>query len=168
MNGYNPDRLSELDAMRMGTDYRMSIKLRNFNMPVRPLAMSEQIQIHHNVADYLSKLPNSARTSQNEHYYAAREYLKMASTSDVGQADVHIGDPVLDKMTVDEVMHLYRQYIQAVDKANPSLEMMSADEITAIVDDIKKKAPDELGLAVIELSFLELVNLVQYFVTKKD
>lgn len=167
MNGFNPDRLTELDAMRMGTEYRMEIALRGFKMPVRPLAMSEIVQIHHKVAEYVGTLPVSARTAQNEHYYAAREYLKAASTEDIGRGEVRIGDPVLDRMTVDEVMHLYRQYINTVDKANPSLEFLNSEDIQRLVEEVKKK-PEQLDSAVTELSFLELVSLVRFFLTKGD
>lgn len=155
--------LPQIAAMRMGTAYRVPVVIRQFETLFRVLSMKEVLERAHKVASHISGLPANARTQMNEHYFMARETLKMASTSDVGKEDMTVSDPMLDEMTIDEVMYMYRQYIDATDKVNPALEYFDNDTIKALVEDLKKK-PD-LKSALTELSFSQLASMALYSLT---
>ena len=165
----NPiDRLDQIDAMRAGVDYKQKITIRNFSMTVRPLTIMETNEIASSVVAELRKLPVEHRNATLEHTLMAKETLKRASTSDVGKGDWQITEPILNAMTVDEVLFMYKQYVMAMDRVNPALEKMSTKEVQELVEDLKKNEPQELDLQLTALSFLQLVSLVQYFLTKGD
>ena len=165
----NPlERIEQLDAMRLGVDYRMEIKVRGFRIMVRPLAISESLQVAALVQDELMKLPKNAQNRLTEHVILAKETMKVASTSDVGKNDPRITDMVMMGMTNDEIHFLFKQYVAACDKVNPALELMKPQEIQELVEDIKKKEGEELVLQLIELSFSQLVSMAQYFLTKGE
>ncbi len=159
----NPhDRLPQLDAMRMGVEYRLEIKVREFKMSVRPITITETIQVASKVADKLMTLPKTAQNRITEHVLLAKETLMLASTSDVDVNDPKITDFILDRMTPDEIDNLFKQYVAATDKVNPSLEEMSTERVEALVEDIKKNPS-----LLIEHSFLELVNVSRYLLAHK-
>lgn len=163
------DRIEQLDAMRLGTEYRLKVKIRGFEMYVRPLSISESIQVTANAQEKLSMLPANARNTLTEHTILAKETLKLASTSDVGKDDIRITDLILDRMTNDEVHFLFKQYIAATDKCNPALELMSGPELKAIVSDIKKNRQDpELVSQLTGLSFSQLVSIIHHLVNQSD
>lgn len=166
----NPlDRIEQIDAMRMGVDYRLEIKVRGFTMMVRPLAISETLQVAATVQDELSKLPESARNRMSEHFILAKETLKIASTSDVGKNDPRITDLMMTHMTNDELHFLFKQYVAATDKVNPAMETLTPEEVEAIVEELKKNSSDaDLVSALTELSFSQLVSLARFYLTKGD
>lgn len=160
------DRIQQVDAMRLGVNYRLEISCRGFKMMVRPLTIMETVQAAANVVEKMKTMPESWKTRMTEHLYTAREMLKFASTSDVGKQDSSITDPMLDAMTADEVQFLYRQYVAATDRANPCLELMKDTELQLLVEDIKKNFATESASALTELTFLQAINLVQFFLTR--
>jgi hypothetical protein len=164
----NPlDRIEQIDAMRLGVDYRMEIKVRGFTMMVRPLAISETLQVASTVQDELNKLPESARNRMTEHFILAKETLKIASTSDVGKNDWRITDLMMSKMTNDELHYLFKQYVAATDKVNPALEVLPPEEVQGIVNELKKNNSEaDLASALTELSFSQLVSLARHYLTK--
>ena len=163
------DRIEQLDAMRVGTDYRLKVKIRGFEMYVRPLSISETIQVTANAQEKLALLPTNARNTLTEHTIIAKETLKLASTSDVGLDDIRITDLILDRMTNDEVHYLFKQYIAATDKCNPALELMDTKELKTLVSDIKKNKQDpELVSHLTALSFSQLVSIVHHLVNQSD
>lgn len=165
----NPlDRIEQIDAMRLGTDYRLEIKVRGFTMMVRPLAITESLEVAAKVQDELGALPENAQNRMTEHYLIARETLKIASTSDVGKSDFRITDLMMSKMTNDEIHFMFKQYVAACDRVNPALEMMREDEVISLVEEIKKKEALELDSALTELSFSQLASLARHFLIKGD
>lgn len=163
------EKIDQIDAMRMGVNYRLPLKIRGFQMTVRPLAIQETLQVAATVQDELSKLPSNAQNRLSEHFILAKETLKLASTSDVGRNDPRITDLILTQMTNDELHYLFKQYVAACDRVNPALEMLTPSDIQTLVDDLKKnKDKTDLELALIELSFSDLVSLAHYFLTKGD
>lgn len=163
------DKIDQIDAMRMGVNYRLPLKIRGFQMTVRPLAIQETLQVAATVQDELSKLPSNAQNRLSEHFILAKETLKLASTSDVGKADPRITDLILTQMTNDELHYLFKQYVAACDKVNPALEMLTPPDVQTLVDELKKnKDETELALALTELSFSDLASLAHYFLTKGD
>jgi len=162
------DRIEQLDAMRLGTDYRFLVKIRGFEMYVRPLSISETIQVTANTQEKLSTLPAQLKNVLTEHTILAKETLKLASTSDVGRDDIKITDLILDRMTNDEVHFLFKQYIAATDRCNPALELLKAEDLTNLVNEVKKNKGEELVSVLTELSLSQLVSLAQHYVTQGD
>lgn len=162
------DRIDQIDAMRMGTDYRVPVNVRGFRMLVRPLSMQETVEVASSVQARLDGLPVSARSSLTEHTILAQETLQKASTSDVGKTDYQITEVIMQKMTPDEISYLWKQYVSAIDKTNPSLEMMREEELVLLAEALKKSPPGELGLALIELSFSQLVSLALHLLQPKS
>lgn len=158
------DQIPELDSMRMGVDYRGILKIRNLSIPIRPLAIVEFVQIANEVAGELEDMPERQRTSFLEHLLVAKKTLQKASTPDVG-SKVHpkLTDHVLDRMTPEEVEFAYKQYVAATERVNPALEEMKVEEIQELVEKVKKSPSD-----LIELSFLELVNLSRHLLLSRD
>lgn len=163
------EQIEQINAMRLGVDYRLEIKVRGFKIMVRPLAISETLQIASAVQDELTKLPTNAQNRMTEHFILAKETLKLASTTDVGKNDPRITDLIMMNMTNDEIHFLFKQYVAACDRVNPALEMLQTEQVQALVDDLKKNSSkEELGLQLIEQSFSQLVSLVHYLLTKGD
>lgn len=162
------DTFPELEAMRQGVVYRFPVRVRGFEIGLRPLAISETIQVAANVVEKYKALPLPAQTGAAEHTILAKETLKYASQSDYGVGDFKLNDSVMDRWTSDELQAMFKQYVGVTDKCNPQLEVMGNERLNDIVEDLKKNSPEELRLRVIELSSLELVNLVAYLLTKGD
>lgn len=160
----NPaSQIPQIDAMRLGVDYRLELKLREFSVPVRPITISETLEIASRVGAHMARLPEASRNRVTEHVLLAKETLKVASTSDVGKQDMQLTDIILDKMTPDELTFAYKQYVSATDKVNPALEQLSKEEIEDIYELVKKNQSQ-----LIECSFLQLVNLARYLLTQSD
>lgn len=154
--------------MRLGTEYRLEIKIRGFSIRVRPLSITESMQVASEVMDDFNRLPPSAKNSLSENTILAKKTLITASTSGPGANDPTITDLVLSQMTNDELHFLFKQYVAACDRVNPALELMSAEDVKLLADEIKKNSGEELDLQLIELSFLELASMAHYFLTKGD
>lgn len=171
MNGNPHDRIEQIDAMRMGVDYHFQIKVRGFNLTVRPLSIQETIQVASNVMERYKATPVTGQNSLTEHIYLAQETLKLASTTMGKGNDPKITDYVMKEMTPDEIQYIFKQYVSGCDKVNPALELMKISEVEALVEDIKKNstgASVELGLQLIERSFSELVSITHFLLTKGD
>ncbi len=163
------DRDSILEAMRMGTDYHFKITLRGFRMVVRPLTIIEEQQVVAHVTQHLATLPPHAKNSLSENIALAKEYLKIASTSDVGKGDYKIWDYQLDRMFPEEIQYLYRQYLDAKEAVNPNLETMTPDELQSLVTSLKK-SPDAVTWAsqMIELSRSQLATLCRSLILENS
>lgn len=163
----NPSlQIPELEAMRMGVTYTWQIQLRNWKAVVRPLSIKEKLEVSHDVAAELARMPSSKRTSLTEHTLLARETLKRATCSSSTAYDPKLSDPILDEMTGDELLYVYDQYCAAEERVNPKLELMSKEQMQELVDEIKKKGSSASLLT--ELSFLQLVSLAHYFLSQES
>lgn len=152
---FNPnDKIPQLEAMRQGVDYRMPVQVRGFSITLRPLSIMEQMQVAATVVENYNKLPTPAQNRLTENILKVKETLMIASTTDVGTNDPKITEYIVDRMTNDELQSLWKSYISACDRVNPSLDEMTMEQVNEIVDQVKK-SPDLL----IELSFLELINV---------
>lgn len=162
--------IEQIDAMRLGVDYSFVIKIRAFQLRVRPLSISENVQIAGEVAERLTDIPESLRNTLTQHTILAKETIKVASTSDVGANDPRITDYILDRMTADEVHSLFKQYVAACDRVNPSLERMKPEDLDNLIAALKKNARDQEALdsQLIELSHLQLHSLVASLLPKGD
>lgn len=165
--GSNQGADPQLAAMRAGVDYSFMITLRKFTMRCRPLTIGEQTSIAGKVMAEMAKLPIGERNALAENVMQAKATLEAATTSSPGAYDPQLSQTVMDGMTPDEVQHLYKQYVQVVARANPSLELLDRQEIQSLVDALKKtslETPGVLESALTELSFLQLVNVCRLLI----
>lgn len=160
----------QIDAMRMGVDYRFPIRVRNFTVLVRPVSMGETVQIYQEVAMYLENLQGVARNSIAEKTSHAKQTLMYASMTDVGTNDPKLTGPIIDRMTPDELIGIFKQYVAGCDRVNPSLERMPPEELAELIAELKKKQlpPDELALVLTELTLSQLASMANYLLTKGD
>ena len=162
------DSIDQIDAMRMGVDYRVPVKVRGFTCLFRPLSMQETVEVASAVQNHFMSLPAQSRNSLTENTLLAQKSLQLASTSDVGQTDFQLTEIICQRMTPDEIQFLWKQYCSAIDKANPSLELASAEEMGELVEALKKSPKESLASALIGLSFSQLVSLGSYLLTQGD
>jgi hypothetical protein len=146
-----------LEAMRMGVNARFPVKLRSFEVALRPLTIAETVQIAGEVGEELARKPNITRNAITEHVIFSIKTLALASTSAPNKGDQKLTEYVLQSLTPDELHYLFKEYCAGNDKLNPSLEKLSVEKLNELVA-FSKKNPS----ALIELSFLELVNLCQH------
>lgn len=167
MSGESPEGQSDgyeiLDAMRAGIEYRQPIRVRKWTVQLRPLSILETNEIAQEVQDELEEMKPNQRTRMAEHTLLAKKTLVRASTPDPERNSPTITELVLDKFTNDEIHYVYKQYSAIEDKVNPALEELSKESLELLVERVKK-SPSEL----IELSFLELVNLSRHLLTRND
>lgn len=170
----NVDRISQLEAMRLGVDYTFEVKVRGFSLVLRPLAIVETIDVTNRVIDRvnneLKSRPHGVLNPIFEQTMMAIETLMMASTSDVGANDPRITAYVLERCSADELNSIFKEYVAGCDKVNPSLDRMSVDEIELIVEQVKKNPDWEKMplLPLIGLSHSQLANVALHLLTKGD
>lgn len=153
--------LQLLDQMRAGIDYKIPIRIRKFSFMARPLTIIETNQVAVTVRDAMEKMNDAERNRLSEHTLVAKETLKLASKPDPDSKEIGLTDGLLDRMTNDEVHAMFKQYVAVCDKVNPSLELLSPAEVKQMVDELKKKDQADLVLALIDLSFSDLVSVCQ-------
>lgn len=165
-----PPKLSSdsilLEAMREGTNYRFNIRCRGLEFSARPLSCFEVVRATQEVADKIEELDHKYRNSITESLWMASKKLQKATTSEVGSNDYKLTDYEIERMTPDEIDFLWKQYVAGCAKVNPCLEEMKNEDILALVAQVKKSP--NLGLAVIDLSFLELANICRHLLTTTE
>ena len=129
---------ADIDAMREGVDYVGLIKVRGFETRVRPLSSYEQMQIFTEVAEDFSVMPEKQRTNAMESFLLAKKTLMKATTSDVGENDSRLNEQILNRMTMNEIISLHKEYCAMEDRVNPILEEMTNEQLQALVDYLKK------------------------------
>lgn len=152
--------------MRMGVEYRFTVSMRKFTVEMRPLSNAESMQAYGAVAEHMRGIPEFRRTKITEDNLLAREFLKIAS-GPYGNFAPKLSDPILDAMSNDELMFLYKQWVACCEKVNPVLEKMDLDKIKELVEIVKKNPPADLDFQLTELSFGQLVSLASYLLTKE-
>lgn len=159
------DKLPELELARHGVDYAAQITCRNLRVLVRPLSISELQKITATVINRLEMLDEKERNPLAENLLVAKETLRVASTSDVDKTDEKLTEYILDRMTPSEVQHLLKQYHAMCDRVNPSLDLLTPEELQKLVDALKKSPPEELAYQLTTLSFSDLVSIAHSLLT---
>lgn len=153
------ERIDQLEAMRMGMVYRFMVRCRDFSVELRPLSIAESNEVTGRVMERLSKLPESQRNRMQEHTLLALETLELASSDpDTGKAP-SLTSYIMSKMTPDEVQFIFKQYVAECDRVCPCLDLISGEELTKLVEDLKKSPREELALRLTELSLSHLVSV---------
>lgn len=128
--------LPQLEAMRAGVDYSWRIKCRKQEFTVRPLTAMEIIKIAEEVQDELELLPENRRLGVRASLMSAAKTLEVASTPPGGVPTLTVA--MTSQMTPAEVSHLHDQYVAGCARVNPSLEMLTVEQVKAMVDEVKK------------------------------
>ena len=146
-----------LEQMRAGVAYRFTVRLRKFEMKLRPLTVQELIQVSTETMNELQNKPELGRVAVSESTLFAIKTLELASTSAPGKTDYALPAYTLQQLSADELMFLYKEWLANNDRVNPSLEKLSREKLDELVQ-LAKKNP----FALIELSFWEATNLCHH------
>lgn len=164
-----PDKIEQIEQMRLGIDYRFTLVVRGFTLSVRPLSIAESVTVATNVAERLSTAPKAALHRLTEHHFLAKETLILASTTDYGTNDPKITELILDRMTPEELSELFKQYVDNCDRCNPSLDLLPPERLGVLIEDLKKNltGPQELASRLTELSRSHLLSLAHSLLSTK-
>jgi hypothetical protein len=152
-----------LEQMRMGTQARFLIKMRKFEISLRPLTVFEFVSITSEVNEELSRRPEIARNAITEHVIFSIKLLEKASTSGPMKNDPRLTAAVLQDLSPDELSFLFHEYNAGVERINPCMETISMERVNELVELAKKN-----NSALIELSFSELVNVCRVLLSQQQ
>lgn len=155
---HNPeDRIEDLEKLRLGVDYSFLVRIRDFSVRLRPLSISETMEVAAEVVDRYGRLPKNMQNSLSENMILAKGNLTRASRPYQGSAtEPTLTEYLLDRMTPDELQLLHKEWVAGCDKVNPSLETMPIEKLDAVIQELKKNPS-----LVTELSFTQLANVCQ-------
>ena len=159
--------LPELQAMRLGVEYRFEVNVRKFKVFLRPLSAVEIVQSTREAQQALMDMPEEDRVAVSESILLCTKKLIKASTSDVGVNDPKLTDYVMERMTADEMDLLWKQYLAGCKRCDPALEEMPVDEVKALVEEVKKN-PREVVSTLTGKSFWELVNISRHLIQQES
>ncbi len=142
--------------MRMGVDYRFLIKARGFALDVRPLTVSETVQMTAEVLAEMQRQPAHLQNSQYEATQVAMKTLEIASTTGPDKKDPKITAYILGRMTPDELQYLYKQWVDGIESVSPAIENLTEAELGQLIADVKKNGSSTL----IQLSRSRLCRMV--------
>ncbi len=148
-----------LKKLRAGVKETHEIRLRELVVPVRVLSIDETNAIRREAIANAAKLMGD---ETDKSLYAQKLTLKLASTLNKNGAPI-LSDKLLSMMTVDEVNHLYNEYITVMDSVNPSLETITSEQFRFLVDGLKKNTLTSRDLSLHQLraictSFADLIQ----------
>lgn len=131
--------IEQLEAMRVGVQYRFPVHLRGFSVTLRPLSVAENLNVTQEVVAELEKIPSHLRTSLYECTQIAIKTLSIASTPHPeSRVEATLTPLILSRMTPDELQHLYQLWVDAVKTVSPAIESITDEQIMALVSEIKK------------------------------
>ena len=151
--------LEILEKMRMGVAYKHPVSIRNFHCMLRPLTIDEQNNLFQEIKHTLDMTPEAQRTGLMETTLLASKTIERASTMEPGMAP-QLNSYIIAKMTPDEVICIYNQYLDILDKVNPSLEQLTTEQVEGLVEEVKKNR-----LALADQSSWQLRQVVGHLLT---
>lgn len=158
-----------LAKMRAGTRQVHEIRMRDLVIPVRVLTIEEMNLIRR---DAIKQAIAASGDEIDKNVLVQRSTLKLATTVEKGGAPF-LSDKVLSLTTVDEINHLYNEYIRIVESVNPSLEQISSEQFKSLVDALKKSLITSNDLSLVQLraictAFVDLIQRQAAQVSHKD
>jgi hypothetical protein len=135
-----------LAKMRDGVKSTSEIRLRKMSFPVRILSIDETNAIRRE-AIREAKLGNGDEVDRN--LAIEKSTLMLASTPPGGGPG--LPDKVLGLLTVDELHHLYNEYVKIMDDVNPAVEDITQEQVKALVEAIKKNSVSARDLSLWQL-----------------
>lgn len=160
-------KFKNIDKMRMGIAARFPLVMRSFVGTFRPLSIYETNVV---AAEVMAELQTKPKTQQNammENSLLSIKILEKASTSDIDKTDYQVSALELQRLSAPEIEFLYAEYVSAVDKMNPRLEVLTKEQIDDLVLECKKKE-DGLDLALAQLSFWQVWNIARAYLTPSE
>ncbi len=129
-----------LAALRMGVDYTFTIKIRQLELVVRVLSISERVRVVNDVTADMSVKPENERNGLTESSLLAIRTLELATTPEPdSKIAPRLPAALLAKMTNDEVIALYAAYRDGCDLLDPSMETIGEARLMALIEAAKKK-----------------------------
>jgi hypothetical protein len=125
-----------LAQLRAGVKETYEISLRSARIPVRILSVDEVNKIRAE-AKKLAAIAGGDDTDQN--LAIQKLTLSMATQVPKNTAPI-LSEKVLSMLTVDELSSLFNEFINVMERVNPSIEHISPEEFRALVDALKKNA----------------------------
>jgi hypothetical protein len=159
---HTPDQI--LQALRFGVDYKFTIRVRSLEVAVRPLSITERVEVVNDVtADLLAK-PESQRNSLTESSLVAIRTIERATTpSPDSKVAPLLPAKLLGQLTNEELLALYKAYVDGCDKLDPAMETLTRDQLDVLVDAAKKN-PTQLT----EWPRPHLEKLARYLLTASE
>lgn len=140
---HQPDDI--LNALRMGVNYTFEIRVRGASVIMRPLTISEHVEIVNRAVSETQNKPEGQRNQLTESSLLALYTLELASTPEsVGTRKAMPRLPLyaLNKMTNDEVIAFHRAYLAACETLDPALETIDQDQLLALIETAKKNTSE--------------------------
>ena len=102
-----------LSKLRAGVEYKFKIKVRELELEMRPLTVTEYSQVADQVADHIKTLKPDSRNRFNENVIFAMYVLIKATkeSPEMKDEEATLNFPVLQKMTNDEIGTIYDEYV---------------------------------------------------------
>lgn len=158
------DTSEVLAAMRMGVEYTFQIAVRGFSVSVRPISVSETLEVAGEVTRALS-LDKRSPEAMNTHqaYLIALFTLQKACKPIGSKVEGPLQKSTVDQFTVAELLALFEQYRDGAERVNPSIEEIPIERVKELVEHTKKN-PEVLT----QLSRRPLETLARYLLTNHD
>ncbi len=133
-----------LRALRFGVEYTFTIKVRQLEVVVRPLSLTERVRITNDVLADMSKLPVEQRTGLAESSLLAIRTIELATTPEPhSKVAPTLPAQLLERFTNDEVAALYKAYQDGLELLDPSMETLTTERLMELVA-VAKKNPSVL------------------------
>lgn len=149
-----PITVEELALMRDGIEFRQLVKIRKFQVHLRPLTNAEMNMVTAQVIKTMQSSPEEYKNSLAENTLMAKVTLRIASTTDPVSNDPKLTEYLLDQMTNDEINAIWKEYCGVIERTNPVFDRMKVEDVRALIEEVKKNPS-----RVIELSFTDMVNV---------
>lgn len=128
-----------LRALRFGVDYTFTIKVRQLEIVVRPLSLTERVRVTNDVLADLSKQPAEQRTALAESSLLAIRTIELATTPEPNsKAAPTLPAQLLERFTNDEVAAVYKAYMDGLEILDPSMETLTSERLKELVEAAKK------------------------------
>lgn len=148
-----------LKRMRAGTKEVYEIKCRDLAIPMRILTIDELNLIRR---DAIKHAAMHGGDEAEKNVQMEKTVLKMASNITPKGAPM-LSDRLLGLMSVDEINHLYSEYVKIMDDVNPAIEQLNEGEFRALVEAVKKNSVSwsDLSLRQLRAIFTSYQDMIQ-------
>lgn len=163
----NPnDKVMDVSCLRQGIDYRFPVSLRGKKYILRPLSIIEEDRMAREVRSEMHAMPECERNSMSESIRMSTKKLEIASTSGVNKNDPTLPVAETENWLPADIDYVFKMWSTECEKANPSPEHMQPEEISRVVDALKKST-GKVETIMTGLSFYQLVDISAYLLTQE-
>lgn len=144
-----------LKKLRAGVQEVYTVKVRDVEIPMRPLSNAEAVLIRREAI----KAAAAVGGDETEKNIVIQRLTLTYATQDPVKKLPFVSPKFWEIISVDEIQNFYKEYALIMDNVNPSLETLNPDQFRALVEALKKSA-----ISVKELSLLQLKTICTAFV----